>query len=624
MLTAIRSKTSSWIAKILFVLLIVAFGVWGIGDIFRGDKAQSPVAEIGDVQYSQAEFRRDLKLELERFSQSQGVQLTAQQFAQFGGVAQVIAQAVNRSLLKVFAARQDIGISQQTAVTEIQADPQFKNEQGQFDRDRFVAGLDRLNLSEAAYVEEIRTDLVNRSIYRAILTGIDVPKPLANEIYLYTQEQRTADVLVIPAAAMTGIAEPDDATLQKYLKDHADQYKAPEYRAATVLQVSPEDMTGTVSVSDDEIAQEYTAQQAQFSTPDIREIEQVVVQDQGQADKVEAAIKGGAAFADAAKQVTGGAPVTLGKITKEKLPSEIAGQVFALPAGAVSAPLTSPFGIHVVHVISSQPATTKALADVKGQIRHAIALTKAGDALDVLVKQLDDALAGGSTLDEAAAKLKLKLKKLDAVDATGKDAKGAGTGLAPDALRLVFSTDSGNLSPVTPMADGSYAIVQVTGTTPPADRPFDQIKDKVKADWLVDAQHQAAAAKAKQIADKLKAGGDLAAEASALGQTVKPSAAFTRDKGDPASAVDPTLAAALFKLKLGEASVGEGKDGPVVAKLTAITPPDPAAHPNDVAVVTQQLENQMRNDLAAQFSAALQQEIKPQIHEDIVNSLLQE
>jgi hypothetical protein len=36
MLQALRSTVGSWIVKILFVLLILSFGVWGIGDIFRG------------------------------------------------------------------------------------------------------------------------------------------------------------------------------------------------------------------------------------------------------------------------------------------------------------------------------------------------------------------------------------------------------------------------------------------------------------------------------------------------------------------------------------------------------------------------------------------------------------
>jgi len=300
MLSAIRSKTTGWIAKILFLLLIVAFGVWGIGDIFRGDRAQKPVVQVGDVKYSQAEFQRDLKQQLDRFSQQQGFQITAQQFAQFGGISQIVAQAVNRSTLKVFAQDQGMGVSQATAIAEIQANPQFQSETTkQFDRNRFEAALQQTNMSEAGYVGEVASDLVNRGLYRALLGGIVVPQKLAGEVYLHDQESRTADVLVIPTASMTGIAAPDDATLQKYQKDHADQYKAPEYRAATVIEVSPEDLAADVSVSDDEINQAYESSKATFSTPDIREVEQVVVQDKAVADKVEAAVKAGTAFKDA-------------------------------------------------------------------------------------------------------------------------------------------------------------------------------------------------------------------------------------------------------------------------------------------------------------------------------------
>jgi peptidyl-prolyl cis-trans isomerase D len=624
MLSAIRSKTTGWIAKILFVLLIVAFGVWGIGDIFRGDQTEKPVAEVGDVKYTQAEFQRDLKLQLDQFSQAQGFQITAAQFAQFGGITRLVAQAVNRSTLKVFAEQQGIGVSQQTAVTEIQANPEFQNEQHQFDRDRFVAALDHTNMSEAGYVDEVRTDIVNRGLYRAILTGISVPKPMAAAVYQHDQEQRTADVLVIPTAAMTQVTAPDDTALQKFQKDHADAYKAPEYRAATVIEVSPEDLAGDVTVGDDEIKQQYESQKSQFSTPDIREIEQVVVQDKATADKIEAAIKGGAAYKDAVKQVTGGDPLVLGKLTRDRLPPEIADQAFAVAAGGVSQPLQSPFGLHVVHIISSEPGATKPLDQVKDQIKHQIALGKATESVDSLVQQLEDTLAGGASLEEAATKLKLKAKKVDQVDDQGKDAKGADTGLSHPAVTLVFNTDSGNMSPVAPTATGSYIVAQVTGVTPPADKPFADVKDKVKADWVADAQQTAAADKAKVIADQVKAGGDLAAAATAIGQTVKKSALFTRDKGDPANDIGPDFSPALFDLKVGEVGIGKSKDGPVVAKVTAVTQADVAAHQADIDQTATQLTDQIRNDLGAQFGEALRQELKPEVHEDVVGSLLQQ
>jgi peptidyl-prolyl cis-trans isomerase D len=624
MLSSIRSKTSSLVVKILFALLIAAFALWGIGDIFRSDQAQKPVATIGDIKYSQNEFRRDLKQSMDRFAaQMQGVQFTAQQFAQFGGVAQVVAQAINRNSLKVYAQEHGLGVSQATAVAEIQADPQFQNEARQFDRDRFTLVLDRLGMSEAGYVNEVQSDLVNQALYRAILSGITVPKPMADEVYLYQAEERTADVLVIPTASMTGIAAPDDAALKKYQTDHADKYKAPETRAATVLEASPEDFAAEISVGDDEIKAEYEAQKASFSTPDIREVEQVVVQEQAQADKIEEAVKGGTAFADAVNQVTNGDPVALGKVTKDKLPQEIADKVFAVAADGVSEPLTSPFGIHIVHVISSEPATTKTLDEVKDELKHNIALGKATEALDSIVKQLDDTLAGGASLEEAGAKLKLKVTKVAAVDKSGKDAAGAESGLKPEALTLIFTTDSGNQSSVTPLNDGSYIVVQTTGITPPADKPFDQVKEQIEVDWMADKQHEAAEAKAKEIAEKAKTG-DLNAEATALGLTVKPSASFTRGKGDPDSEIDSGLAAGLFAVKQGETAVGESKDGPVVAKVTAITPADPKAHADDVATLIQGINNQIRGDLAAQFSEALRQEIKPQVNEDVINALIQE
>ena len=77
-------------------------------------------------------------------------------------------------------------------------------------------------------------------------------------------------------------------------------------------------------------------------------------------------------------------------------------------------------------------------------------------------------------------------------------------------------------------------------------------------------------------------------------------------------------------MKLNEAATGETKEGPVVAKVTAITPADPAAHAPQVDATSAQLVDAIRNDLAAQFNEALRQELKPQVNEDIVNNLLQQ
>ena len=72
----------------------------------------------------------------------------------------------------------------------------------------------------------------------------ETPEALAREKYAYDLEERTAEVLSIPAASIKDVTAPDDAALVAYHKDHADKYQSPEYRAATLLHLSPADFTG--------------------------------------------------------------------------------------------------------------------------------------------------------------------------------------------------------------------------------------------------------------------------------------------------------------------------------------------------------------------------------------------
>lgn len=610
MLTSIRKHAQSWVVKGLFALLIAAFAVWGIGDVFRGAKAARPILKIGkNFEYTQADFDRELKLSLQRLSQVQGIQVTPAMFAAFGGAQRLVDQAESKGLLQAYGEKLGVDVPQSAAIQYIESNPDFANQTGQFDRARFEYVLRQLGQSEAQYVETIRGQLRANQILVAMMGAIHAPEPLVRAVYLYTQEQRTAEILTIPTASITDAGTPDDAALMKWHDDHADSYKAPEYRAAFLVQMAPADFVQDVTVSDDEIAQEYDARKAEFSTPEIRDVEQAVVQDAAIADKIVAAVKGGKKFADAVKEATGGDVVALGQITKDKLPADIADKVFALAADGVSDPLKSPFGLHVVHVQSIIPGSTKTLEDVKGEIRNTLALGRAADAMETVRTQLQDELAGGASLQDAATKLQLKSQKLDAVDATGKDATGNDLGIAADAVSLIFGTDAGDPSDITALNDGSYAVAQVTGVTEPVVKPLDVVKDQVTQDWIAAKQAELAKAKAQAVADKLKTGGDLSAEATTLGLTMAVSKPFFRGEGDPDNGVNAALAQALFKLKQGELTIGDGPNGPILARLTGITPAAPETHADDVKQLSERVAQSLAGDVQQQFYDALKSEI---------------
>ena len=56
MLQFIRSKVTSIFIKVLFGILILSFAIWGIGDIFLGNKDGEAVISIGDKDYNANEF----------------------------------------------------------------------------------------------------------------------------------------------------------------------------------------------------------------------------------------------------------------------------------------------------------------------------------------------------------------------------------------------------------------------------------------------------------------------------------------------------------------------------------------------------------------------------------------
>jgi peptidyl-prolyl cis-trans isomerase D len=161
----------------------------------------------------------------------------------------------------------------------------------------------------------------------------------------------------------------------------------------------------------------------------------------------------------------------------------------------------------------------------------------------------------------------------------------------------------------------------VTSVTPAEAKPLSEVADQVKQDWLKKARRDAADAKAKEIADKVKSG-DLAALGKDLGLELKVTEPFTRNQGDPKNGIDETLAQKLFALKLGEAATGRTGDGAVVARVSGIIPAKPDENKDQEAQLSKQLTQSMRNDLQAEFLVALRNDIKIERNNDVINQMV--
>jgi peptidyl-prolyl cis-trans isomerase D len=629
MLQLIRSKASSWVVKILFILLVLSFGVWGIGDILRTKTAEVTVAHVGGQAITAEAFQREYQQQQKQLAASMGNQFSPELAKQLGLPGQVLDRMVSQALFSDLANRMGLRAADDVLTSILATVPMFKNEQGQFDRNRFLAYVQQSGMTEEGYIENLRHNLIINQIYGAVAAGANPPRQLVDAIYGYRNEKRIADTVLIADASIPAPAAPDDATLEKFLKDHADRFQAPEYRKLAILRLRPETLAAGIKISDGDVTQYFNAHKDELGIPEKREFLIFAVPDEAAAKAAAAEIAKGGDFSAVALKTVGQQPADTGLVTKTGLLPEIAGPAFAAADGAVVGPVKTVLGWQLAKVAKIEPGKPAVLAEVHDQIAKQLASRQASDQLIEVANQLDDALAGGASLEEAAKKLGLPLETVADVARNGEGLDGKpiadliGT---PQLLPVAFATDPGQTSSQTDDGANGYFILRVDQVTPPALRPLDQVKAKVLADWQAEARDKAAADKAKQIMDRVKAGEDLKTVAQSFGLSVKRSLPFTRDQGDLLADVPPSLASLLFGLKKGEAATAPNDQaanpGQVVAVLVDIQPANPATDPAGTKALTAEIGQTMGDDLLAQFRKALESETPVTTDMKAVDSLI--
>lgn len=622
MLQALRSHAGSWIVKILFALLIVSFGIWGIGDIFRGRGPSTVVAEVGGTKIETPQLDQEFRDQVNRLRQMFGGQFGTAQAKAMGLLDQTLQQMIGRTLYDLAARDAGLRVDDSLVAHEIGLQKAFQNPKGQFDRNRFAQVLQANNLTEAGYVALLRSGLARQQVVGAVEAGGYTPQTLATALFAYRDEARTADTLLLPNASITAVPTPTDADIAQYYKDKATRFMAPEYRALTVGILSINDVAAGIKVSDADLKKAYADRADEFRTPERRDLLQVVVPDQKVAAAIAAAAQKSGDLAAAAK-ANGATAQSLTGVAKKDIPlAAVADAAFALKQGAVSQPVKSELGWHVLEVGKVTPASEQSFDQAKPKLLADLQHSRARNQIYDLSNKLDDLFAGGGTLEEAAQKMGLKLTTIAAVDATGKQPDGKDVQLADlkQIMGVAFQTAQGQVSELTETPEGNDFIVRVNKVTPPAERPLASVRDQVIADWKADKQAQEAAAKADQMAAALSRGTSLADVAKAFGATQGTVGPLTRDAKDT-GALTPELVTKLFAMKPGDVAHGPSGASQVVFRLAKIIPADPAKAQDKLKTLRQAVTTQIGSDLAAQFQDSLRQRYPVTIHRGVLDAM---
>lgn len=622
MLQYIRKGIGSWFTKVFLGLIIVSFAVWGVGDILRGPRDRT-VLSVGGLDIPISQFQSELR----RVQAQLGPNVDMEQARLFGIVEITTRRLIERGLYDVAVADLGLAVSDDLVKQQIRANPAFRNSLGRFDMLIFEQAVASIGMNEEMFVAASRRETARDQLTNSIADGGAASRLLAQTLYAYRAERRVAELLVIPFSSFTDVGDPDEAALAEFHQAQAGRFTAPEYRALTFITFEPEDLMPEVQVSDEELRDEYELRLDDYVTPERRDLDQMVFQDEAAARAAHDALRSGQDFATVASAATDASveELSLGTVTPGELPLELSEAVFALPAGAVSEPLESPFGWHLFRVNSARPGGTLAFDEVREELALALRLELAKDALFELANKVEDELAGGASIEETANRLGLKLSTVAAVDARGRDqadAEAQGLPAASQFLRAAFEADTGLDTPLTETDQGGYFILRVDRVIPPKLRSLDSVRDDVRSGWRSQRRAEAAREAAEAIAEQVKGGTELAALGAEHDYTVRTTAALARDGYGVDPAVSPLALTKLFGLAVGEVTTALAANGTshVVTRLQKIQ--DAATDAAAIEKLSESLRQAVGNDLLAQYGVALEADYGVSIDRASIDALL--
>lgn len=609
MLQAIRGQAASWIVKALFVVLILSFVGWGIGDYIARSRAPTSVATVGAVEISPTQLSNAVSQESQRLRQIFG-NLEHEQLKQLGIIDQVLNRLIGQTLVELEARRLGVTIDDAVLRGAIQSNPAFRNELGQFDRNRFQIVLNQAGFTEASFIALLRQDLLRSQLMTAVAAGSHPPDVLVSALVKRRGERRVADYVTVPLPGIESVKAPTEDELVQYHKEHAADFTAPEYRDLSWVRLAADDLAQGMQASEQQVKEAYDQRIDEFRKPETRDVEQILLSDETAAKAAADKLAKGETFDKvAAESGTAAEQLALGSVRKDELPPEIGDAIFGAEVNKPTQPLKSDFGWHIFRVTAISPESQRSFEEVHDELAKTVAHEKAADAIYEQANKLEDMTSAGTSLEDSAQRLALKVEKVEGIDAEGKKADGSSVTLpnSEQLRRVAFGLSEGQTSSLIESKSGDeYILVRADHVTPPALKPLEQVKNAVESAWINDQRDQAAKARADALAEKAKTGTSLADLAKAEKLNLETTAPFTRD-GDGLGTLPQALAAGIFGAKApGEVTVAQaGTAGYVVASLKEVKPVSEEEEKSLATQVSQATRQAMQNDIAATFQNAL-------------------
>jgi peptidyl-prolyl cis-trans isomerase D len=606
MLSGIRALARSPIfGGFIIALLIAAFALFGVSDIFRGGGTAAVI--VGKEQVGVQDLSRAFERQVMAI-QRENPRLTREQADELGLGEQMVQMLTAQAAIEAKARDLNLAVSDQQITDAIADIDAFRNPfNNRFDQATYLSVLQQNGYggSRAGQVfeAELRDDLLRTQLLSAILGGVETPDIIATARRAYQQERRAITGLLLPASLIGELEAPDDETLRSFIAENAQTFRQPEQRRFTLVRFNPDDFTRDVDVPEEDLRDlyDFKLENGELAEPPTRSITQWVAEDEAAANAGVGALQLGMTPAEADL----GESVTLENVEAFEIPdTSISDAAFERGEGDVFA-VQGRLGWRIVRVDAASDPEVPSFASLRPSLIEELSAGEAFELMSDSLSRFEDARAQGLTFEAAGAQANVPVESFDFLTARGTTVEGIPAATlrnAPEILSTVFETPVGFETDADRYGENSYFMIRVNEIVEERVPELDEIREFAEAVWRARETDNRLQTLVDQALARAEAGESLNQIADTIEGAVVEAAILSRSEtSGPFSQQVVGGAFAQAESTPFEARASDPSTRMVAVVTDVIVPQSAAIDPAQQA----QLATELESDLTVALEAAL-------------------
>ena len=488
MLDLLRRNASGPFGLTLIILLVLAFSVWGIGDIFRNYDVGT-LARIGDREVDSQEFLFRYNREINRISNELERFVSNEEARDSGIDIQILTNLLVEKTLNSSADKMKLRPSDKSLTERLKNTNSFRNAFNQFDKNVFNQVLRQNGITEDLFFSMERDSIAQAQIYRALFENLNISKEFSNLIHRFQNEDRNVEYIVLNTITENiDSYEINNQELLNYYNNNKDNYKSESKRDFTLLTLLKSEISSLIEVEEEIIKEIYENNLSDYETPEKRTYYVIPF---NSSEEVNSALNNFKENTDINNIIVSRGlsveDVLQSSISLEEgLNEAISNKAFEVDKNILAGPVQGPFGPTLIYVTKIESSLKKTFLEVKEKIEQDYKSEETQDKIYEIYNVIEDQRAAGLTFEEIALENNLKLSQYSSVNDNGSNFSNSDIDLALRNLIIetIFDSDIG--LEMDPLEDqnGNVVFIRVDNIDEETILNFDNVQNEVRSDII--------------------------------------------------------------------------------------------------------------------------------------------